>query len=443
MRNSLTKVVCLLVVGMILANATTRADLPVEEAKLLPPDGAEDDWFGWAVAVDGDTAVITSHNDDDNGLNSGSAYVFVHSAGMWFQQAKLLASDGESGDRFGDSAAVAGDTAVIGMRYDDDNGFNAGAAYVFTRDAGIWSQQAKLLASDGIAEDYFGYSVAVDGDTALIGSYTAGPSNNHSGSAYVFKRADGVWSEQAKLRASDPSFGALFGITVALDGDTALIGASHDDDNGYQAGSAYVFVRVSGVWTEQAKLLPNEGDSLDYFGGAVAVDGDTAVIGVPGDDDLGSGTGSAYVYHRIINTWVERGKLLASDGTEDDGFGSSVAVRGGRIVIGAPGRDDNGDGAGAAYLFVLANGQWVEQGKLLAGDGSAGDQFGRPGAMKGGTLLLAAHHDDDNGTNSGSAYVFRMYDDDVPATTYRGMIVMALLLLAASTAFLLRRRGAR
>ena len=252
-----------------------------------------------SVAVDGDTAVIGASQDSDNSHNSGSAYVFSRSGTTWTQQAKLTASDGAYADYFGISVAVDGDTAVIGAIADDDNGNNSGSAYVFTRSGATWTQQAKLRASDGAADDQFGVSVAVDGDTAVIGASQDDDNNHNSGSAYVFSRSGTTWTEQAKLTASDGATRDYFGHAVAVNGATAGIGAVYDDDNDTDSGSAYVFTRSGVTWTRQAKLRASDGAAGDWFGISVAVDGATAVIGASADDDNGTDSGSAYVFHKV------------------------------------------------------------------------------------------------------------------------------------------------
>jgi len=207
--------------------------------------------------------------------------------------AKLLASDGKSPGRFGISVSVNGDTALIGAPLDEDH---TGAAYVYVRTGGVWTEQAKLLASDGASEDWFGSSVSIDDDTAVIGAFLE---NNWTGSAYVFIRTGGVWTEQKKLTSSDGATEGWFGRSVSVDGDTAVIGAPRDHENGFDAGAAYVYVRTGGVWTEQAKLLASDGeedDSLGFAGSSVSLSGNTAVIGASGDDDNGSAAGAAYVF---------------------------------------------------------------------------------------------------------------------------------------------------
>jgi hypothetical protein len=339
---------------VLLAGGAAHAAIdPAKVQKLLAGDGAADDQFGNSVAVSGDMAVIGAYGDD--GL-SGSAYVFVRADGTWSQQTKLTAADGAIGDSFGCSVAVSGDTAVIGAYGDNDKGSMSGSAYVFVRAAGgTWSQQAKLTADDGAEGDRFGGNVVVSGDTAVIGARYDDDNGYDSGSAYVFVRAaDGIWSKQAKLTAADGAASDLFGKSIAVSGDTAVITAYYDDDKGDASGSTYVFVRaVNGTWNQQAKLTAADGNVDDMFGISVAVSGNTAVIGARDDDDKGDDSGSAYVFIRAANgTWSQQSKLTADDGAAYDSFGGSVAVSGDTAVIGAIGDNDKGDFfSGSAYVF--------------------------------------------------------------------------------------------
>ena len=251
---------CLLFLTVLMAASAANAAIdPAKMQKLLAGDGAEKDWFGYRVAIDGDTAVIGAM-DDDKGTDSGSAYVFVRAAdGTWSQQAKLTADDGAAWDNFGYSVSVSGDTAVIGANWDDDKGSSSGSAYVFIRAAdGTWSQQAKLTAVDGAAWDEFGISVSICWDTAVIGAMYDDDNGSGSGSAYVFVRAaDGTWSQQAKLTADDGAAYDSFGGSVAVSGDTAVIGAIGDNDKGdFFSGSAYVFGGTSVVAAAKINMVP-------------------------------------------------------------------------------------------------------------------------------------------------------------------------------------------
>jgi len=270
------------------------------ETKLLAPDGAINDLFGRSVGISGEFAVIGAHGDDDNGLSSGSAYIFRKIDGEWLFTQKLLPSDGAAEHRFGRAAAMDGELAIVGAKSHDSAGPNTGAAYVFRYDSrrDEWAEEAILIAGD--ADDYawFGNSVAIDGEVALIGAY--GEYNSRPGAAYVFEYqpASGEWIETAKLTASDGELNDFFGQSVAIDGDLAIIGADGDDDLAPDAGAAYIFTRDPGqsTWTEQRKLVASDGDEDDWFGRAVAVQGYIAVCGAPQDEDQAIDGGSAYAF---------------------------------------------------------------------------------------------------------------------------------------------------
>ncbi|MFC6723655.1 PKD domain-containing protein [Halobium palmae] len=390
-----------------------------EQAKLLASDGAPSDLLGEAASVsgDGDTAIVGARGDDDNGSLSGSAYVFIRSGSTWNQQAKLITGDGAAGDQFGEVVSIDGDgdTAVIGARGDDnDNGTNSGAAYIFARSSEIWTQQAKLTASDGAASDRFGNAVSIcrDGDTTIVGARRDDDNGTDSGSAYVFTRSGSTWTQQAKLTASDGLDYEWFGDSVSIsgDGNTAIIGTPEDNDNGFGSGSAYVFTRSGGVWSQQQKLISSDVAAYDFFGEVVSIDGDgdTAIIGAYGDDDDGDASGSAYVFTRSGGVWSQQQKLTASDGVALDHFGFTVSISedGNIALIGA--YNGGSENSGLAYVFTRSGTMWSQQQKLLAGDGASDDGFGFVVSLNdnGDTALAGAHLNDDNGADSGSAYVF-------------------------------------
>ena len=389
----------------------------VQTAKLTASDGAEKDLFGISIAVDGDTMVAGASGDDDNGVNSGSAYVFTRQSGVWSQVAKLTASDGATDNFFGGRVAVDGDTVVVGVIWDDHNGSHSGSAYVYTKPATGWAtatETAKLTAFDGAAFDHFGGSVAVDGDTVVVGTTGDDDNGENSGSAYVFTKPGAGWtstSTAAKLTASDGDTNDRFGSSIAVEGDTVVVGAMGD-----YAGSAYVFTKPGAGWTSTStavKLTASDGEASDHFGSSIAVDGDTVVVGATGDDDNGSDSGAAYLFVKPGAGWAtdtETAKLTADDGATNDAFGYSVAVEGDTVVVSAYGDDDGGPGSGSAYVFVKPSGSnWVtttETAKLTASDGDTNDRFGSSVAVDGDTVVVGAKYDDDKGSNSGSAYLF-------------------------------------
>jgi len=368
----------------------------LETVKLLASDGDDYDEFGRSAAILDDVAVIGAPGD---GNPAGAAYIFRFNGWTWAQEDILLASDGEPGDDFGDAVAVYGDICLIGAPDDNDNGEDSGSAYVFRYDGWGWVEEAKLLASDGTADDIFGLSVALWGETAMIG---APAHDEQAGAVYVFRFDGSDWVEDAKLQASDSMTDLVFGWSLALSADTAVMGALGDNVHGFLSGSAYTFRYDGSDWIEEDKLLPSDGAEHDLFGWSVAVSGDIAVIGAQGHDVAGA----AYVFHFDGASWVEDVQLVPSDGAAGDAFGSSLAVSGDMTVVAAPGDDDNGDHSGSAYLFRFDGLDWVEEAKLLASDGAEGDSFGDCAALCGEVTLLGAPGVDDNGEDSGSAYLF-------------------------------------
>lgn len=384
--------------------------IPFEQEKLVADDGAPDDFFGYSVALSGDTALIGSFKDDDDmmGVDAGSAYVFTRVRKVWHQQAKLTAIDGAANDTFGGNVALSGDTAVIGAIRDDDKGDNSGSAYVFTRTGTVWSQQAKLTGVDTAEGDAFGQSIALSRDTVVIGAPHDDDKGDGSGSVYVFSRSGTTWSQQAKLTAADGADGDVFGISVALSGDTILVGADLNDEKALNAGAVYVYARSGSNWSQQAKLTAADGAETDIFGVRVALSGDTALISARRDDDevMGVDAGSAYIFIRTGTTWRQQAKLTALDGAADDRFGRSVALAGDTAVIGAMFQDDMGDNSGSTYVFTRTDDIWSQQTKLTAADGAADDVFGWSVAISGDTTVIGAARNDDKGNESGSAYVF-------------------------------------
>ena len=377
-----------------------------ETAKLVASDGAGGDWFGISVAIYGNYSVIGARDDD---AGRGSAYVFKRDGYSWVQEQKLLASDGVASDWFGISVAIYGDFIFVGADADDnENGVNAGSVYVFKRDGDSWIQQDKLLASDGMANDYFGRYVCVDNDFAVIGAYY---DDNIAGSAYVFKKIDNQWIEEEKLIASDRMPGDYFGISTSIEGDYAVIGAYRDDnDNGVDAGSVYVFKRTTSGWIEEIKLLASDGADGDRFGISTACDDTYLVIGSYYDD---GNIGSAYIFNKTSIGWVEETKLVASDGGINDFFGRSVSIDKDYILVGAWGDSSY---SGSVYTIKRSSTGWVEETKLSASDATSNDRFGYQVSLHDQYAIIGAYYDDNNnGIDAGAAYIFdRINYEPVP-----------------------------
>lgn len=398
----------ILAVTMALA-ATAAGQILNEDFKIVPSDNQQGDLFGCSISTSGDTAIIGAEGDTNHGAQTGSVYIYVRDDGVWTQQDKLIANDGQWWDSFGHAVSISGDTAVIGAYEDDDLGFKSGSAYIFVRDEGVWTQQAKLLADDGEAEDYFGCSVAILGDMIAIGASGDDDMGPGAGAVYMFVRAGGAWTQAAKLYPDDPAGGAEFGDSVAIDGDTMVIGARWDDDLGFKSGSAYIFVRdINRVWSQQAKLLANGGTAEDFFGDSVAISGDTVVIGAPYDGGFGNEIGSASVFKRYFDSiWVQQGNsLYASDRALGQRFGTDVSISGDNLIVGTPYCYLNGN-PGRVYIFSRhAGGIWTEQAKLRAKHESNLNEFGRAVSILGETAIIGAMGNSDHGYMSGSAYAY-------------------------------------
>lgn len=384
----------------------------IHEAQLLAPDAAGDDNFATSVAVFGDTAVVGAPLDDTAaGIQAGSAYVFVRSGTTWTFQQKLLPSGGQAGDEFGLSVSLFGDTAVVGAPSHDGAGPDSGAAYVFVRTGATWTQQQQLIAADLESGQGFGTSVSLSGDTALVGSNlkttAAGPV---AGAAYVYARSGGVWTQQQQLVAPDAQPLEQFGISVSLSGETALVGAFFDSAPAFAQGSAYVFVRSSSTWAFQQKLTASDAASVDFFGISVSLSGDTAVVGSPlSDTTAAEDSGAVYVFVRSGAAWSQQQKLVGSDSGQSDLFGTAVAAAGDEVVVGASDHDTAaGLDAGAAYVFGRSGTAWTEHRMLLPPGGAASDNFGASVAVAGDTVLAGAPMDETAaGSGAGSTHVFR------------------------------------
>ena len=449
-----------------------------------------EDLFGHSVAIDGDTMVVGAPQEDssatgvdgdqtdDSATDSGAAYVFTRSGGTWSQQAYLKSSDTDPGDLFGFSVAVAGDTVVVGSIGEDsnatgvdgdstdDSATNSGAAYVFTRSGGTWSQQAYLKPSSTDNGDFFGASVGISDDTVVVGAYfedsaatgvdgnDADNSATNSGAAYVFTRSGSAWSQQAYLKASNTGNADDFGFSVAIEGDTVVVGSIGEDSdatgvNGNQldnstinGGAAYVFARSGSTWSQQAYLKASNTDASDIFGNSVAVDGDTVVVGAPNEDSGATGvdgnqadnsateSGGGYVFTRSGGSWSQQAYVKASNTDADDSFGVSVEVLGDTAVFGAHRESSNSTGingnegdnsasnSGAAYVLTRSGNTWSQQNYLKASNTDTGDVFGFSVATSGDTVVVGADGERSNATgvdgnqadnsiaNAGAAYVF-------------------------------------
>ncbi|HNN80393.1 MAG TPA: FG-GAP repeat protein [Leptospiraceae bacterium] len=502
----------------VVGSASLKVTEWVLEAYLKAPNAEAGDNFGYSASIDGDTIVVGAYFEDSNQVtitngtlavngtgatDSGAAYVFRRTDGIWANEAYLKAPNAETSDNFGYSVSISVDTIVVSAHLEDSNqttitngtltvngagASNSGAAYVFYRTGNTWANEAYLKAANAGAGDEFGQSVSILGDTIVVGSRmeasnqttitngtTASPDNSASqaGAAYVFRRTGTTWANEAYLKAPNAGVGDNFGYSVSIDGDTIVVGARNEssnqttitngttassDNSAPQAGAAYVFRRTGTTWVNEAYLKAPNAETNDRFGLSVAISGNTIVVGAGNEDSLqttitngtlvqasdvsATDTGAAYVFRRTGTLWSNEAYLKAPNAESTDVFGYSVSISGDTIVVGVLGEDSNQttitnglaqigvNGAinsGAANIFKRTGTTWANEAYLKApnAEGSPlnGDLFGSSVSISRDTIVVGASYEDSlqttitNGTlvqssdvsavNSGAAYVFR------------------------------------
>jgi hypothetical protein len=377
--------------------------------EVLAPRAQADALFGSAAAVDGDYAVVGAKGES----GGGAAYLF-HRVGVnaWDSGVRVTAPDVQADDLFGSAVALSGDYAIVGAPGEDDGGANAGAAYIFHRTGtNTWDYGAKIVAPDAAAGDAFGLSVGISGDYAAAGASGKSEGAARAGAAYVFHRtAVNAWDSPTKVASPDGGYDEQFGHSVGLSGDYLIVGARYDGEGGSGAGAAYVFLRSdTNSWASVTKIVAGDAQANDRFGSCVAISGDYAIVGAPGENQLGTDAGAAYVFPRTdTNTWGPGAKILAGGGQAGDQFGTSVGISGDRAVVGAPG-PGGGSGAGAGYLYVrTGTNSWDAGTQVLAWNGQTGDRFGASAGISGACAIFGAEYHDRDRIDAGAAYLYQV-----------------------------------
>ncbi|MBC7797122.1 MAG: carboxypeptidase regulatory-like domain-containing protein, partial [Pyrinomonadaceae bacterium] len=386
----------------------------LQTQKITATGGAQNDNFGTSLGFDGNSIIVGANLDDvGTKVDQGSVYVFVRDmAMMWTQQVQLFNGNGLSGDNFGNSVAISGNIGIGGAVFDDVDGrTDQGSAQgLFRNNNNTWAQPAVLVTTDDAMNDAFGYSTAIDGTTAVVGAaFEDIGANTDQGAIYVYTKSGNSWNRQAKLVDAEGKFGDALGYRVAISGDTIVAGAFSSDGVNQDQGAVYVFVRNGTNWTLQAKLFANDGATNDFLGSSVAIFGDTIVSGAISANINGNiRQGAAYVFKRTGTNWTQQAKLVSDDGLNDDNFGWSVATDGTSAIIGVIGDDTDGrDGQGSAYVFNN-NGVWTQTQKLTMNDPQPATAFGASIAIDNDSLVVGAFFSNvGNVSTQGAAYVFR------------------------------------
>lgn len=340
-----------------------------------------------------------------------SVVFFLSTSTVYSQPVKICPEDGQEGDNFGVYTAISGDYALIGASAAIIDDKISGAAYIFQKQADTWVQQAKFEPDSPEDDDLFGKILSLDGNYALVTAYNDDDMAVNAGAAYIYHQQDGTWNFHSKIYAGDAAAYDAFGVAADLHNDRAIIGAFSDDDNGFFSGSAYIFRREGNQWLQESKLLASDGAAFDKFGRSVAISEDYAVVCGVLDDDNGEESGSVYIFKRTGTTWEEEIKITPEDGNTGDRFGRSVSIAGDYITISAALKDEQGTDSGAAYVFKRTDGQWVQQAKLIPDDLGAGDIMGYCTNSSENLIAISAHLHDTQGADAGAFYLFKRIDN--------------------------------
>jgi hypothetical protein len=456
---------------LVFANKQSNAKLnslkiAVQQASLAPTpigEGGEGTGFGWSISIDGDRALVGAPLM----LNHGVVYVFEYQNNNWVETEILMPDDGHQFNRFGDAVSLSGNTAMIGAHFADGIDLGTGAVYVFEFENEVdWNFKQKLSVED-IGRAWFGDSVNVYGDTAMISGPSYDDEENHLndiGAVFVFKKIDNQWEYVQVLLGDQPSSYDRFGESISLFDDQAIISKINNSEN---KGEAIVFEFINNEWTQIESLNHASIESNDQYGYSVSISGTLAVIGAPRDDDNGENSGAAYVFKKVMGSWVFEEKIISTDGSEYDQFGSHVRISGSEIFVGAKGYDSTKTNAGSVYVYQNTKNKWsqtnqifipdpisedefgsflgVSAGKLIVGSnrgtvysfnsmksnwafsekltveaGSTYDRFGNSVSIFGDFAAVGSYKDDDNGPNSGSVYIYEY-------TTLKGWVQKVII----------------
>jgi len=438
------KLLCILIALFLFAHAP--AQNWKQTSKIVAADRFIADGFGWYVSISGDYAIVGApfNDKDENGehtvTSAGAAYFYRRDeSGNWLQTQKIVASDRLLNAKFGYAVCINGNLAIVGafrstqLNSDGESVFDAGSAYIFERDeGGVWVQSQKIVAPDMTESAFFGFSVSIEENNAIVGAYYDGEDTQTghtlplAGSAYIFeKNIDGQWYLQQKIVASDRFPGDMFGIAVDLSDETAIIGAWQESDDATgedfmsEAGSAYVFNRdENGGWKQFQKIVASDRELGDNFGVDVALDGNYAIVGAFHEGDSIEKAGAAYLFENK-GSWTEAQKIVAPERNKWDIFGLAVSISGKLALVGALQAELISDentlvNAGTAYMFERnSDGSWGMTQKLTASDSDEFDSFGISVSIDGTNAIIGAsdENDDANGENpmedAGSAYIFQ------------------------------------
>jgi hypothetical protein len=377
--------------------------------KIIALGPADMDCFGGNVSISGDYAIAGAIY---NTSNRGAAYIFRRTGtNTWDSVTKIIAKDPQDDDYFGYSVSISGDYAIVGAPYEDSGGDNSGAAYIFRRTGtNTWDDVIKIVAPVPAIGDLFGYSVSISGDYAIVGAPYENSGGTDRGAAYIFRRTGtNTWDGGTKIIATDPGDNDLFGISVSISSDYVIAGANTEDGAGTDRGAAYIFKRTGiDTWDGGTKIIATDPGDNDQFGRSVSISGSYAIVGAYNEDGEGDDQGAAYIYRRTgTNTWDGGTKIIATAPEDDGNFGRSVCISDDYVIVGAQGEDGEGTDRGAAYIFIrTGSNTWDSVIRIIAYDHENDDGFGSSVSISGDYAIAGASNEDGEGNNRGAAYIY-------------------------------------
>ena len=382
----------------------TQSSLTFTQTKLLAADAAQYDYFGLSVAVKGDTAIVGAYGKSDLARNAGAAYVFTRNAGSWTQQARLGTSTPLIDAYLGATVATNGSYTAAGAPYASVGAQNDGVVYLFSN--ATWQQQTILLPNDPDLLSQFGSALAINNNTLFVGAPMHDSFGVNAGAVYVFAFDGLSWVQRQKLIGADTVPGDRFGSALALNDNWLAVSAPLHSSPGGPGGAVYLFQFDGVSWVQRYKVGAPDTIAGDRFGSALALDDGWLAVSAPLHRFVGSASGAVYLFEFNGTAWAQRQKLVASDTAGSDQFGSALALENRRLVVGAPLHNSNGPASGAVYIFERATTTWIERAKLIGSDTNAGDRLGGSISIDGNTILVGAYGDTAAGPATGAAYVF-------------------------------------
>ncbi len=395
-----------------LSNSTGLSAQEAEEGtKIMTANTNYQDNFGKSVAVSGNYSIIGAWTDDERGPEAGAAYIYFRAdekTDHWILKERLLASDGEAFNNFGGKVAIEGDYAFVAAQGNDDF---AGAIYIFKREAegeDVWTEIQKITAPDKSSGDYFGTSITVNNGRMAVGAYGEDDKGRSAGAVYTYELNEDQWKFETKIHDQEGAANDRFGSSVVLNQNTLIVGANRDN----KAGSIIIFEKKESGWNQTLKIFSSDGKAKDRFGCSLALSGDYLAVGADGAEGF---MGAVYIFEKNLggaNNWGEVKKIQPIDADSDDRFGKTIAMSGNYLLVGSEGHEM---GMGATYLFRKdkeGENQWGLANKMNAMDGSPRDLFGSSVAMSGEDIFIGAYQSD----RKGGAYVFRAEDKSILAS---------------------------